>query len=88
MPLPLPSNPPPRWLLPPEPLPPFSAEELRRFRLLELRCSQVIAAGLLGVNVETLRKWEQGVNPVSETAARLIELWRRSAGAEPASPQQ
>ena len=71
--------PPPPYPLPLEPIPPMTAAELKRFRSEDLRASQAIAAALLGVSVDTIRKWEQGVNPISETATRLVVLWRRLA---------
>lgn len=71
----------PHWPLSPEPLPPMSAAELRRFRKEELKCSQSGAGAALGVSVDTIRKWEQEKHPVPETAARLIALWRQCAGA-------
>ena len=72
--MPLPPRP---YLLPLEPLPPMTAAELKRFRREELSASQAVAASLLGVSIDTVRKWEQGVHPVTETATRLVELWRR-----------
>lgn len=54
------------------PMEPMTGEEFAQFRRAELRCSQATAAALLGVSVDTVRKWEQGVYPVSELATRLV----------------
>lgn len=81
-------KPPPQWPLPLEPVPPLSAVELRRWRREELQQPQSIAAAALGVSVDTLRKWEQGANPVTETATRLIILWRCYAAAVEAAEEE
>lgn len=71
------SDPSPSWPLSPEPFPPMTPAELKAFRKEELRVPQSTAAGLLGVSLDTLRSWEQGKYPISETAARLVFLWRQ-----------
>ena len=67
----------PSWPLSPDPLPTMTASELKAFRKEELKVTQATAAGLLGVSLDTLRAWEQGKYPVSQTAARLVDMWRQ-----------
>lgn len=57
--------------------------ELVRATRAQLGTSQRVFAEFLGVSVQTVRAWEQGINPVSPASARLLdeirhdpEYWR------------
>ncbi len=50
----------------------FTATEVVKVRE-QLRASQGIFAKLLGVSIKTVQAWEQGNNPPSPTARRLLE---------------
>ena len=56
-----------------EPAPHYSAGQVRRLRS-RLALSQTVFAQLLNVSAETVRSWEQGKNPPSGPAARLLQL--------------
>lgn len=53
----------------------FDAKKVKATRKL-LNASQAVFAWFLGVNVQTVRAWEQGVNPPSDIACRFMELIR------------
>lgn len=44
----------------------------------KLDVSQDVFAGLLGVSTNTVRAWEQGVNPLSKIAARFLDEVNRN----------
>ena len=44
----------------------------------KLDVSQSVLAGLLGVSTNTVRAWEQGVNPLSGIAARFLDEVNRN----------
>lgn len=50
----------------------FAPEEVRRLRA-SLRLSQPLFAQLLGVGVQTIRSWEQGLKPPSPMACRFMD---------------
>ncbi len=50
----------------------YSADEVVKLRE-NLRASQGVFAKLLGVSIKTLQAWEQGGNPPSPIARRLLE---------------
>jgi putative transcriptional regulator len=58
------------------PAPAYSAGDVRDIRY-RLEVSQPVFAQLLNVSAETVRAWEQGKNPPSGPAARLLELANR-----------
>jgi putative transcriptional regulator len=67
----------------PEAPPVYRPRDVKRVREL-LGASQAVLAGFLGVNVNTLRSWEQGKRPPQPIACRfLFEIesdvanWRR-----------
>lgn len=55
------------------PAPQYSAGDVKDLRY-RLELSQPIFAQLMNVSPETVRAWEQGKNPPSGPAARLLEL--------------
>jgi putative transcriptional regulator len=55
------------------PAPQYDAGEVKNIRY-RLEVSQPVFAQLLNVSPETVRAWEQGKNPPSGPAARLLEL--------------
>ena len=50
----------------------FTPEIIKDTRRL-LRASQAVFARFLGVSVQTVRAWEQGVNPPSDMACRFLD---------------
>jgi len=56
-----------------EPAPSYRARRVARLRR-RLKVSQALFAQMLNVSAETVRAWEQGKNPPSGPAARLLEL--------------
>lgn len=54
----------------------FSPDAVRRLRE-KLRTSQGVFAKLLGVSIQTVQAWEQGNNPPSPMARRLLEAINR-----------
>lgn len=61
----------------------YTPQEVKRARRL-LGASQAVFAEFIGVSVSTVRAWEQGENPVTGAAARLMDeirhdpvAWRR-----------
>lgn len=58
------------------PAPPvFSADEIRSIRTKD-GCSQESFAQILGISVETVRKWEQGKNEPTTSNLRLLQIIR------------
>jgi len=55
----------------------LSKEDVKKIRQ-ELKMSQAVFATVIGVSKKTIEKWEQGKNPVSGPAAKLIYLIRES----------
>jgi len=55
------------------PAPEYSAGDVKDLRY-RLELSQPVFAQLMNVSPETVRAWEQGKNPPSGAAARLLEL--------------
>ena len=69
----------------------YRPEDVRRVRDL-LGTSQAVLAGFLGVNVNTVRSWEQGKRPPQPIARRFLSeiesdpaYWRRRIGEEMAA---
>ncbi len=67
----------------PEAPPIYRPQDVKRVREL-LGASQAVLAGFLGVNINTLRSWEQGKRPPQPIACRFlfeiesdIAKWRR-----------
>ena len=56
-----------------EPAPQYNAGDVKSIRS-QLEVSQPVFAQLLNVSPETVRAWEQGKNPPSGPAARLLEV--------------
>jgi putative transcriptional regulator len=61
----------------------YRPEDIKRIRAL-LGTSQAVLAGFLGVNVNTVRSWEQGKRPPQSIACRFLSelesdpaYWRR-----------
>src|SRR5213596_2995558 len=50
----------------------FTPDIIKDTRRL-LRASQAVFARFLGVSVQTVRAWEQGVNPPSDMACRFLD---------------
>ena len=50
----------------------YSAAAVKRTRL-KIHCSQAVFAEVMGVSANAVRAWEQGVNPPSLTACRLMD---------------
>ena len=78
------------YRLPPAPRE-YRPEDVRRVRDL-LGTSQAVLAGFLGVNVNTVRSWEQGKRPPQPIARRFLSeiesdpaYWRRRIGEEMAA---
>ena len=78
------------YRLPPAPRD-YRPEDVRRVRDL-LGTSQAVLAGFLGVNVSTVRSWEQGKRPPQPIARRFLSeiesdpaYWRRRIGEETAA---
>ncbi len=74
------------YRLPPAPRE-YRPEDVKRVREL-LGLSQVVPARFLGVNVNTVRSWEQGKRPPQPIARRFLAeievdpaYWRRRVGA-------
>ena len=74
------------YRLPPAPRE-YRPEDVKRVREL-LGLSQAVLAGFLGVNVNTVRSWEQGKRPPQPIARRFLAeieadpaYWRRRVGA-------
>jgi len=55
---------------------PYSPRRVKETRAL-LGASQAIFARFLGVSVQTIRAWEQGVNTPNEMACRFMDEIRR-----------
>ncbi len=55
------------------PAPEYSAREVKKLRS-QLELSQAVFAQVMNVSAETVRAWEQGKNPPSGPAARLLEV--------------
>ena len=55
----------------------YGPESVRKTRHL-LGASQGVFAEFLGVSVQTVQAWEQGVNPVSRAPARLMDEIRHN----------
>jgi putative transcriptional regulator len=79
------------YRLPPAPRD-YRPEDVKRVREL-LGTSQSVLAGFLGVNVETVRSWEQGKRPPQAIARRFLSelesdpaYWRRRIEEETAAP--
>lgn len=53
--------------------PEYQPEEVAAVRS-QVRASQSVFAKLLGVSVQAVQAWEQGQNPPSPTARRLLEI--------------
>lgn len=51
----------------------YTAEDVAALRD-RLRASQGVFAKLLGVSIKTVQAWEQGGNPPSATARRLLDV--------------
>lgn len=51
----------------------YTPEQIKHIRA-NLNLSQPDLAALLSVSVDTLRRWEQGLNPVSGGNSRMLEL--------------
>jgi DNA-binding transcriptional regulator YiaG len=73
------------YRLPPAPRD-YRPEDVKRVREL-LGLSQAVLAGFLGVNVNTVRSWEQGKRPPQPIARRFLAeieadpaYWRRRVG--------
>jgi DNA-binding transcriptional regulator YiaG len=73
------------YRLPPSPRD-YRPEDVKRVREL-LGLSQAVLAGFLGVNVNTIRSWEQGKRPPQPIARRFLAeieadpaYWRRRVG--------
>jgi putative transcriptional regulator len=73
------------YRLPPAPRE-YRPEDVKRVRKL-LGTSQAVLAGFLGVNVNTVRSWEQGKRPPQPIARRFLAeieadpgYWRRRVG--------
>jgi DNA-binding transcriptional regulator YiaG len=80
------------YRLPPAPRE-YRPDDVKRVREL-LGTSQAVLAGFLGVNVNTVRSWEQGKRPPQPIARRfLFEIesdpayWRRRIGQETIAPR-
>lgn len=78
------------YRLPPAPRD-YRPDDVRRVREL-LGTSQAVLAGFLGVNVNTVRSWEQGKRPPQPIARRFLSeiesdpaYWRRRIGEEAAN---
>lgn len=56
-----------------KPVKKFSAQEIKQIRA-KLNFSQPVFAAFLGVNVDTLRRWEQDLVQVGGANSRLLEL--------------
>jgi putative transcriptional regulator len=56
---------------------PYRAEDVRRVRD-SLNLSQALFARFLGVDVKTVRSWEQGLRPPSPIARRFMDEIARS----------
>ena len=52
----------------------FDKDEIRQIRL-KLGLSQPEMASLLGISIDTLRRWEQGINTITGPNARLLEIF-------------
>lgn len=61
----------------PFPRPAYSAADVAAIRG-ELGVSQTVFAAMLGVSPNTVRAWEQGVNPPSGMAARFLNEVKRN----------
>ncbi len=79
------------YSLPPAPRD-YRPEDVKRVREL-LGTSQAVLAGFLGVNVNTIRSWEQGKRPPQPIARRFLAeiesdpaYWRRRIGEHSPSP--
>ena len=75
------------YRLPPAPRD-YQPDDVKRVREL-LGTSQAVLAGFLGVNVNTVRSWEQGKRPPQPIARRFLAeiesdpaYWRRRIGEE------
>ena len=71
----------------------YKPEDVKRVREL-LGTSQAVLAGFLGVNVNTVRSWEQGKRPPQPIACRFLAeiesdpaYWRRRIGPETVVPR-
>lgn len=70
---------------------PYDPQKVKATRKL-LNASQAVFAWFLGVKIQTVRAWEQGVNPPSDLACRFMDLiqskpeWMRSRLREMAAP--
>lgn len=71
----------------------YKPEDVKRVREL-LGTSQAVLAGFLGVNVNTVRSWEQGKRPPQPIACRFLAeiesdpaYWRRRIGPEIVAPR-
>ena len=51
----------------------FNKDEIKELRL-SLMCTQVMFANMLGVQPNTIEKWESGVTKPSGTALRILAL--------------
>jgi putative transcriptional regulator len=78
------------YRLPPAPRD-YRPDDVKRVREL-LGTSQAVLAGFLGVNVNTVRSWEQGKRPPQPIARRFLSeieedpaYWRRRIGEETAA---
>jgi DNA-binding transcriptional regulator YiaG len=80
------------YRLPPAPRE-YRPDDVKRVREL-LGTSQAVLAGFLGVNVNTVRSWEQGKRPPQPIARRFLAeiesdpgYWRRRIGEQTAAPR-
>lgn len=60
----------------PDPIPPYSSEEIRAMRE-KLNLSQAVLASVLNTSVSTIRKWEQGDKQPSGPSLKLLNLLDR-----------
>jgi putative transcriptional regulator len=61
----------------PEPPAPLSADEIQALREHDLKMSQAVFAGFIGVSPATVRSWEHGINSPKGPALRLLHLARQ-----------